>query len=147
MSCTFVCVKPPKSWHDPSHPAIDYWQALVYAPVTALIGMAVAWHENPAVAPELLSLAALQASVRDGLAVWLASRPWAMLVWFDRSSVLIRMALLTGYGAALVNLTVCSLASAWKTSGLSVAWWLAWPWPVMTSGACGQAQQSDRSRP
>ena len=51
---------------------IDYWQALVYAPVTALIGMTVAWHENPTVAPELLSLAALQASVVMVLQIWLA---------------------------------------------------------------------------
>ncbi|MFZ9764244.1 MAG: hypothetical protein ACO3DF_07020 [Burkholderiaceae bacterium] len=120
---------------------IDYWQALVYAPVTALIGMAVAWHENPAVAPELLSLAALQASVVMVLQVWLASRPWAMLAWFDRSSVLIRMALLTGYGAALVNLTVLLIGQRLETSGLSVGLvaglalacydqWRLWPSPT-----------------
>ncbi|MGA0855222.1 MAG: hypothetical protein ACO3QJ_01205 [Burkholderiaceae bacterium] len=120
---------------------IDYWQALVYAPVTALIGMAVAWHENPAVAPELLSLAALQASVVMVLQVWLASRPWAMLAWFDRSPVLIRMALLTGYGAALVNLTVLLIGQRLETSGLSVGLvaglalacydqWRLWPSPT-----------------
>lgn len=120
---------------------IDYWQALVYAPVTALIGMAVAWHENPTVAPELLSLAALQASVVMVLQVWLASRPWAMLAWFDRSPVLIRMALLTGYGAALVNLTVLLIGQRLETSGLSVGLvaglalacydqWRLWPSPT-----------------
>ncbi|MGA1064140.1 MAG: hypothetical protein ACO3TC_07295 [Burkholderiaceae bacterium] len=120
---------------------IDYWQALVYAPVTALIGMAVAWHENPTVAPELLSLAALQASVVMVLQVWLASRPWAMLAWFDRSSVLIRMALLTGYAAALVNLTVLLIGQRLETSGLSVGLvaglalacydqWRLWPSPT-----------------
>ena len=120
---------------------IDYWQALVYAPVTALIGMAVAWHENPAVAPELLSLAALQASVVMVLQVWLVSRPWAMLAWFDRSPVLIRMVLLTGYGAALVNLTVLLIGQRLETSGLSVGLvaglalacydqWRLWPSPT-----------------
>ena len=120
---------------------IDYWQALVYAPVTALIGMAVAWHENPTVAPELLSLAALQASVVMVLQVWLASRPWAMFGWFDRSPVLIRMALLTGYGAVLVNLTVLLIGQRLETSGLSVGLvaglalacydqWRLWPSPT-----------------
>ena len=120
---------------------IDYWQALVYAPVTALIGMAVAWHENPTVAPELLSLAALQASVVMVLQVWLASRPWAMFAWFDRSPVLIRMALLTGYGAVLVNLTVLLIGQRLETSGLSVGLvaglalacydqWRLWPSPT-----------------
>ncbi|MGA1083616.1 MAG: hypothetical protein ACO3TO_05325, partial [Burkholderiaceae bacterium] len=85
---------------------IDYWQALVYAPVTALIGMTVAWHENPTVAPELLSLAALQASVVMVLQVWLASRSWTMLSWFERSPAWVRMLLSTAYGAVLVNLTV-----------------------------------------
>ena len=99
---------------------IDYWQALVYAPVTALIGMTVAWHENPTVAPELLSLAALQASVVMVLQIWLASRPWAVLAWFERSPVWARMLLSTGYGALLVNLTVLLIVQRLETSGLSV---------------------------
>jgi hypothetical protein len=99
---------------------IDYWQALVYAPVTALIGMTVAWHENPTVAPELLSLAALQASVVMVLQVWFASRPWTVLAWFERSPVWARMLLSTGYGALLVNLTVLLIVQRLETSGLSV---------------------------
>lgn len=99
---------------------IDYWQALVYAPVTALIGMTVAWHENPTVSPELLSLAALQASVVMVLQVWLASRPWTVLGWFERSPVWARMLLSTGYGLVLVNLTVLLIVQRLETSGLSV---------------------------
>lgn len=99
---------------------IDYWQALVYAPVTALIGMTVAWHENPTVAPELLSLAALQASVVMVLQVWLASRSWTIRAWFERAPVWARMILSTVYGAVLVNLTVLLIVQRLETSGLSV---------------------------
>jgi hypothetical protein len=120
---------------------IDYWQALVYAPVTALIGMTVAWHENPTVAPELLSLAALQASVVMVLQIWLAGRSWALRTWFEQGPSWIRMLVLTAYGAALVNLTVLLIGQRVETSGLSVGLvtglvlacydqWRLWPTPT-----------------
>jgi len=99
---------------------IDYWQALVYAPVTALIGMTVAWHENPTVAPELLSLAALQASVVMVFQVWLGSRPWPWLERIQQLPFWLRMLILTGYGSFLVNLTVLLIVQRFETSALSV---------------------------
>ena len=120
---------------------IDYWQALVYAPVTALIGMTVAWHENPTVSPELLSLAALQAAVVMVFQLWLAGRSWPIRTWFETCPSWVRMFVLTVYGAVLVNMTVLLIGQRLETSGLSIGLvaglslacydqWRMWPQPT-----------------